>query len=68
MKFAFIQEQSHEFPIRALCRVLQVSESGYYSWKTRPQQRKLNDQQLLVEIREVHQKSKERYAQELHLA
>lgn len=29
--------------------------------KQGPQARKLNDQQLLVEIREVHQQSKERY-------
>ena len=69
MKFAFVDERKHEFPVRALCRVLQVSESGYYSWKTRPQERKLNDQQLLVEIREVHQHSKERYgAPRVHAA
>ena len=69
MKFAFIHERRHEFPVRALCRVLQVSESGYYSWKTRPQERKLSDQQLLVEIREVHRHSKGRYgAPRVHAA
>ncbi|WP_240738583.1 IS3 family transposase [Deinococcus fonticola] len=69
VKFAFIQEQSPAFPVRALCRVLQVSESGYYSWKTRPPKRKLNDQQMLVEIHEIHQHSKGRYgAPRVHAA
>lgn len=69
MKFAFIHEQSHRFPIRIMCRVLGVSESGYYSWKTRPQERKLNDQQLLVEICDVHRQSKGRYgAPRVHAA
>jgi hypothetical protein len=32
MNYQFIQEQRLEFPVRVLCEVLEVSESGYYEW------------------------------------
>ena len=32
MKFAFITEQKVAFSIVALCRVLEVSTSGYHAW------------------------------------
>jgi hypothetical protein len=36
MKYKFIEEQRTEFPVRVLCEVLKVSESGYYEWRKRP--------------------------------
>ncbi len=30
MKFDWIREHNEEFPIAAMCKVLQVSDSGYY--------------------------------------
>ena len=36
MKFAFIAEEKVAFPIAVLCRVLEVSPSGYYASRTRP--------------------------------
>src|SRR5262245_56885167 len=36
MKYAWIQEQHTEFPVRSLCRLLEVSRSGYYEWLGRP--------------------------------
>lgn len=36
MKYAWIQEQHAEFPVSRLCRVLEVSRSGYYEWLARP--------------------------------
>ena len=32
MKYAFIADHEKDFPIRRLCHVLEVSESGYYAW------------------------------------
>ena len=31
MRFEFIREHSATWPIRLMCRVLQVSASGYYA-------------------------------------
>jgi hypothetical protein len=31
-----MQEQQAEFPVSSLCRILEVSRSGYYEWCGRP--------------------------------
>jgi putative transposase len=36
VKYAWIQEQHAEFPVSSLCRILEVSRSGYYEWLARP--------------------------------
>jgi len=36
VKYAWIQEQHAEFPVRSLCRLLEVSRRGYYAWRHRP--------------------------------
>jgi putative transposase len=36
VKFAFIKEHLKSFPIDVICRVLEVSRSGYYAWLGRP--------------------------------
>ena len=35
MRFTFIAAEKAEFPIAVLCRVLQVSRSGFYAWGRR---------------------------------
>ena len=43
------------FPVRMMCRRLGVSASGYYEWRDRePSARVLDNQRLLVRIRELH--------------
>ena len=45
-----------------MCRVLEVSRSGYYRWlKHKPSQRELDNQRLDAEIREIYDSSKGRY-------
>ena len=45
-----------------LCRVLQVSRSGYYAFEKRgPSNRESSDRKLTVQIQEVHQKSRQTY-------
>jgi hypothetical protein len=45
-----------------MCRVLKESRSGYYRWlKRKPSRRKLDNQRLDAEIREIYEQSKGRY-------
>ncbi len=39
MKYAWIETQSTHYPIEGLCRVLEVSRSGFFSWRQRRQKR-----------------------------
>lgn len=51
-----------EFPIKAMCRLLDVSTSGYYAWALRtPSARDMEDQQLLEHIRAIHKRSRSTY-------
>jgi putative transposase len=48
--------------VRTLCRVLQVSASGYYTWRDRPPSRRAIDNAVLTErIRAVHASSDATY-------
>ena len=50
-----IERCRNAFPIRMMCRHLGVSASGYYEWRTRePSAHALDNQRLLVRIRELH--------------
>ena len=45
-----------------MCRVLEVSSSGYYLWrKDKPSRRSLEDDKLKVDIERIHQESKRTY-------
>jgi putative transposase len=54
----------NHYSILALCQAFEVSKSGYYQWQrrqTQPTQRRLEDQQLCVEISRIHQQSRQTY-------
>lgn len=62
MKFKFIARAQQHFPVRILCRLLGVSESGFYAFKDRPPSAHARmDQKLLVHIRSAFSCSKETY-------
>lgn len=43
------------FPVRMMCRLLEVSASGYYEWRSRsPSARAQANQHLLGRIRSLH--------------
>ena len=45
-----------------MCRVLEVSRSGYYVWRTRPKSRRdARNQVLIAKMREIHETSRKLY-------
>ena len=48
MRFALIDGAKAEFPVHRLCRVLGVSQSGYFVWRSRPACRRQRDDMVLL--------------------
>lgn len=62
VRFDFIKTHKTIFPIEKMCKVLQVSKSGYYKWLNRvPSKRSIRNSQLVKEIQIVHKCSRFRY-------
>ncbi len=62
MRFRFIEAEKAYYPIRLLCRCLEVSRSGYYAWRTRRvSARAKQDARLKVEISASHSASRRTY-------
>ena len=62
MRFGFIAAEKASFPVRVLCRLLQVSRAGFYAWQTRPPApRAQADARLGLEIAAIHAESQRRY-------
>lgn len=55
MRFCFIEDHRAAFPVQAMCALLEVSASGYYAWRGRPESaRSRADRALTADIRRVH--------------
>ena len=53
-----------KFPIRALCRTLRVSSSGYHAWLARPPSKRTQQNAALTErIRTIHLRSQSSYGE-----
>lgn len=62
MKFAFILEEKVAFPVSALCRLMDVSTSGFYASQGRPASAHARrDDDLAEKVSAAHQASKRRY-------
>jgi putative transposase len=58
----FVSANQAIFSIRAMCRVLEVSASGYYAWRRRTMSvRAREDEQLQQRIRTIHVLSRQTY-------
>ena len=63
MKYVFVSRHQGIFSISAMCRVLQLSRSGYYAWCLRqanPSRRKQHQEQLDKTVREAFEARKGR--------
>lgn len=62
MRFQLIDEAKKDFPVQRLCKVLDVSPSGYFAWKNRPaSRRQREDLVLLAHVRSAFSLSHETY-------
>lgn len=62
MRFRFIEVEKATYPVRLMCRILEVSRAGYYAWRGREESARAQaDRRLLLEIQAAHQASRRTY-------
>jgi putative transposase len=60
--FEIVSKERANYPVALLCRMLGVSKSGYYAWRSRPpSERRRQDALLTEKIREIHSRSHQTY-------
>jgi putative transposase len=66
MRFGFIESEKANHRVRMMCRVLQVSPSGYYAFVHRsPSHGEQGDAKLKLCVQTVHTTSRGTYGREL---
>jgi transposase InsO family protein len=61
-KYQFVKDHASQYAVALLCRVLEVSRSGYYAWRTRPESPRSQANRTLVEhIQAIHTQSRRTY-------
>ncbi len=62
MKYRFVKAHRDKFPVSLICRMLDISRSGYYAWMNRPECRHAcEDKQLMVEITRIYLNNRKIY-------
>jgi putative transposase len=62
VRYLFVEREKANHTIVVLCRVLRVSCSGYYAWRTRvPSARAREDAVLTAQIMTIHEQSRQTY-------
>src|SRR5450755_3911389 len=62
MIYQFIAVAQSEYPVTRLCSILEVSVSGYYAWRQRPQSQHMReDGELMQTIEDIYKVSQQRY-------
>ena len=65
MRYDRIDGLRPEYPVRMLCRLLNVSEAGYYAWRRRPPSpRAQENARLSIEIKLAHERTRQTYGPE----
>jgi putative transposase len=59
VRVGFIAAEKAAFPVRLLCRTLQVSRAGFYAWQARPPAPRVRaDDRLGLAIAAIHAESR----------
>lgn len=62
MRYDRIDGLRPEYPVRMLCRLLNVSEAGYYAWRRRPLSlRAQENARLSIEIKLARERTRQTY-------
>ena len=62
MRYACIHRRRSVYPVAEMCRLMQVSRSGYYAWCRRgPSQRESENRRIVRRIRQLHRTRKKCY-------
>jgi putative transposase len=62
VRFAFVDAERAQWPVAALCEMLEVSRSGYYAWTTRGEAPRVQaDAEVVEEIRAAHEAGRGNY-------
>jgi transposase InsO family protein len=62
VRFQFIEDHREECPVTRMCKVLNVSPSGFYAWCSRPvSAREMANRELVKKIEDVYYDSYETY-------
>jgi putative transposase len=62
VRFQFIEDHRDELPVTRMCKVLNVSPSGFYAWRGRPvSAREMANRELVKKIEAVYYDSYETY-------
>ena len=62
MKYQLIEDNRSVYPVEKMCQTLNAGRSGYYNWRNGvPSKRQQEDDELLKEIKEVHQENRQKY-------
>lgn len=65
MRYGRIDGLRPLYPVAMLCRLLKVSEAGYYAWRRRlPSARSQENARLAIEIRLAHERTRQTYGPE----
>ncbi len=58
-RFRFVDDHRHLYEVKRLCRLAEVSRSGYYAWVPRPlSERFVDDAFLTNKIVDIHRRSR----------